>query len=87
MARSVNFCTNNNAMKTIYFATTSKDKVEIAQTVCKEGISAIQARYKNRPDAWHAFIEWYKSQLLYAFNTYAVITGQPIKTLGMRFMA
>lgn len=28
--------------------------------VFEEGAEAITARYKNRPDAWHGFIEWYR---------------------------
>ncbi len=28
--------------------------------VFEQGTDAIIARYKNRPDAWHGFVEWYK---------------------------
>lgn len=28
--------------------------------VYEEGTKAIEARYKNRPDAWHEFIKWYE---------------------------
>ena len=31
----------------------------IAQ-VFEQGTEAVVARYKNRPDAWHKFVEWYK---------------------------
>ncbi len=30
--------------------------------VYEEGAKAIEARYKNRPDAWHVFIDWYKTR-------------------------
>lgn len=29
--------------------------------VFEQGEEAVIARYKNRPDAWHGFIEWYKN--------------------------
>lgn len=29
--------------------------------VFEQGEEAVVARYKNRPDAWHGFIEWYKN--------------------------
>lgn len=29
--------------------------------VFEQGEEAVIARYKNRPDAWHEFIEWYKN--------------------------
>jgi len=29
--------------------------------VFKQGTEALVARYKNRPDAWHGFIEWFKN--------------------------
>jgi len=28
--------------------------------VFEQGAHAVIARYKNRPDAWHGFVEWYK---------------------------
>lgn len=28
--------------------------------VFEQGTEAIVARYKNRPDAWHGFVDWYK---------------------------
>lgn len=28
--------------------------------VFEQGSEAVTARYKNRPDVWHGFIEWYK---------------------------
>lgn len=28
--------------------------------VFEQGADAVIARYKNRPDAWHGFVEWYK---------------------------
>lgn len=28
--------------------------------VFEQGTEAVTARYKNRPDAWHGFVEWYK---------------------------
>lgn len=28
--------------------------------VFEQGTDAVVARYKNRPDAWHGFVEWYK---------------------------
>ena len=28
--------------------------------VFEQGTEAVVARYKNRPDAWHGFVEWYK---------------------------
>jgi XTP/dITP diphosphohydrolase len=32
----------------------------IAQ-VFEQGIEAVVARYKNQPDAWHEFVDWYKN--------------------------
>ncbi len=28
--------------------------------VFEQGTDAVVARYKNRPDAWHGFVDWYK---------------------------
>lgn len=28
--------------------------------VFEQGSDAVVARYKNRPDAWHGFVDWYK---------------------------
>ena len=29
--------------------------------VFDQGEEAVVDRYKNRPDAWHGFVEWYKN--------------------------
>lgn len=38
----------------------SDDGKTIAE-VFEQGEEAVIARYKNRPDVWHGFIEWYKN--------------------------
>lgn len=29
--------------------------------VFDQGEEAVEARYKNQPDAWHGFVKWYKN--------------------------
>ncbi len=41
--------------------TLDSDNGKTLAEVYAEGANAIEERYKNRPDAWHEFIEWYTS--------------------------
>lgn len=36
------------------------DNSKTIAEVFEQGTDAVNARYKNRPDAWHGFVEWYK---------------------------
>ncbi len=41
--------------------TLDSDNGKTIAEVFEQGTEAIVARYKNRPDAWHGFVEWYKT--------------------------
>lgn len=39
----------------------NSDNGKTIAEVFEQGEEAVVARYKNRPDVWHGFIEWYKN--------------------------
>ena len=51
---------NEKSPNTMVTALDSDDGKTIAE-VFEQGEDAVVARYKNRPDVWHGFVEWYKN--------------------------
>ena len=51
---------NNEASPNMTVTVLDCDNGKTIAEVFEQGADAVIARYKNQPDAWHGFVEWYK---------------------------